>query len=177
MKVQHSKNTLAAAAMLLACGCGDGGGDASAADAGKDGGADAASDAATEASVEYRGVTHGGRVPDAPDYVEPKPADGPFEVDMTCCDRTLTFAAQPDETEAVLEADFDVLDGVMLTLADGKFTTEQCMPEGTAIQYRLVVTADTDGGTVEYTRVDPDKPSLEDAEGDGWNLYVLKSCN
>lgn len=129
-----------------------------------------------DASVDYKGPVRGGTIPGGPDYEEPDPDDGPFDASVPCCEQTLTFAALDGETSARIEADFAALDGAALSLANAEFSLAVCMPLGVAVQHRLHVSTEHDGGHVESVRIDANTPSFEDAEGAAWNLFVLQSC-
>jgi hypothetical protein len=137
---------------------------------------DAGASDTSDGSVAYQGPTRGGAIPDAPDYMEPAPDDGPFDASVPCCQETIAFAAQADETALEIEADFAPLDGAKPTLTNGKFAIELCMPLGVAIQYRLHATFESDGGSVERVRVDANTPSFEDADGDVWNVFSQQKC-
>ena len=142
---------------------------------------DALTDAGTagdtsDGSVPYHGPVRGGAIPDAPDYQEPAPDDGPYDASVPCCEQTLSFAALEGETTLSIEADFAPLAGAMPALESGVFTIDLCMPRGVAVHYRLHATVDSDAGPVERVRVVGEQPSFEDAEGNTWNLFVLQQC-
>ncbi len=161
-----------AACMLSASGCGD---DKKSSKTEQES-ADAALPMTSDAEVPYQGPVRGGVVPDAPEYEEPAPDNGPFDANIPCCDQTLSFVALAGETAAVIEADSAPLDGAVATLDAGVFTLALCMPTGVAVNYRLKVTAGSDEGPVERVRVDGEEPSFEDADGASWNVFAQEAC-
>ena len=130
----------------------------------------------SDASVPYRGPTRGGQLPDAPDLGAPEPDQGPFDAQVPCCQRTLSFAALAHESALSIEADLPPLDGATAVLDGEQFSVEACLPIGVAIRYRLHVTADSDAGPVQSLRVDAAQPSFEDEQGQLWNVFAQDAC-
>jgi hypothetical protein len=131
-----------------------------------------------DAQVDYMGPTRGGQIPVGAELEAGPGDDGPFVVSDDCCQRTLSIPELGGETSVRVRGNLPPLDGegIEAQLAAGAFRVEACMPVSVAVQYRFEVELEDDGGTATSHRTDPTQPTLEDENGDAWNLSVIASC-